>query len=84
MSLYVVAARRWQEYELESKTLVAQFGNYDLIRDGLHEVTDAEDYELANLVAYASKMHQALVTISKGKDHGAVVARALLKDIHHG
>ena len=81
MKMQVLKARNWQEYEAEGKTLLAQFGDYDLVRDGTEEVTDAEDYAMARMASRAPDMYQILVKVAFSDSDHAGKAHALLMDI---
>ena len=81
MTMEVVEARPWQEYADQGKTLLAQFGGYDLVREGTEEPTSAEDYALAKMAAKAPAMHWILVAVAAGSDSNAVRARELLREI---
>ena len=81
MGMQVVQARPWADYEAEGKTLLAQFGDYDVIRDGDQEPSAAEDYALARMAASAPHMHRILLAVAAGDDGIADRARDLLREI---
>ena len=81
MSMQVVEAKPWQQYADEGKTLLAQFGNYDVVRDGDEEPTSAEDYELAKMAAYSPAMFALLESVASDNGPRSVIARTLLEGI---
>ena len=82
MSMQVVEAKPWQQYADEGKTLLAQFGDYDVIRDGDQEPTSSEDYEMAKMAAYAPAMYALIQSVASDNGPRAVIARTLLEGIH--
>ena len=84
MKMEVVEARPWQEYEAQGQTLVAQFGGYNLVRDGDQEPTSSEDYEMAKMAAYGPAMYALIRSVASDKGPRAMVARTLLEELHRG